>query len=78
MTPSPADLEHLRAMLAGATRTVPVALPDPSPTLVAAGLVAPGPSGWRVTQAGVEAHMVALRERRRADRVGRIQWKAGG
>lgn len=75
---SPADLEHLRAMLASATRTTPHALPDPSPALVAAGLVEQRAGRWSITLAGVEAHMVALRERRREARAGRIQWKAGG
>lgn len=71
---SPADLEYLRAMLASATRTTPHALPDPSPTLVAAGLVVQGVRGWNVTAAGVEAHMLALRARRREARAGRVEW----
>ena len=62
---SPADLEYLRAALAGATRAVPSTLPDPSPALIEAGLVAHGPRGWSITPAGIEAHMEALRERRR-------------
>lgn len=64
MTLSPADLEYLRALLAGATRLGAPAPPDPSPVLVSAGFVVHGPNGWRVTLAGVEVHLDALRERR--------------
>lgn len=71
---SPADLEYLRAMLASATRTTPHALPDPSPAIVAAGFVEQRACGWCITIAGVEAHMVALRERRRESRAGRVEW----
>ena len=65
-------------MLAGATRLGAPAPPDPSPALITAGFVVHGPNGWRVTLAGVEAHMSALREGRREAAAGRIQWKPGG